>query len=203
MSTTEIYLGDYVDRGNQSRGVIECLLDRATRARTICLRGNHETLFEQFLDGELPFDAWKRVGGAETLASYGLDGLYLSNAADVEPSVAAAHVPAEHRKFLCSLRDCVTIGSYCFVHAGLRPSVILEEQSLDDMTTIRKVFLDHVGDFGYVIVHGHTPVGEVDFRPNRINLDTGAYLTNRLSVLKIGPNGPSLLGDPPDHRLVG
>ena len=102
-------------------------------------------------------------------------------------------MPEEHWAFFQALEHYHTFGSYCFVHAGLRPHVALEEQTLDDMTGIRSAFLNHPGEFGFIVVHGHTPVSEVDFRPNRINIDTGAYATNRLSVLKITAAGPFLL----------
>ena len=85
------------------------------------------------------------------------------------------------------------VGGYCFVHAGLRPGVALESQDVADLTGIRNEFLDDDGDFGFIVVHGHTPVERVDFRSNRINLDTGAYVSNRLSVLRIDAAGAALL----------
>ena len=102
-------------------------------------------------------------------------------------------MPEEHWAFFQALQKYRTIGPYCFVHAGLRPNVALEQQTMDDMTGIRSAFLNYTGDFGFIVVHGHTPVSEVDFRPNRINIDTGAYATKRLSVLRITGDGPSLL----------
>ena len=191
--TVEIYLGDYIDRGPDSYWVIECLLKRGRYVDTVFLRGNHETMFERFLDEEIGFEAWRTVGGAETLVSYGLDGKDFSSDYRVPKNVGHTLMPEEHWAFFQALEHYHTIGPYCFVHAGLRPNVALDQQTLDDMTGIRNAFLNHAGDFGFVVVHGHTPVSEVDFRPNRINIDTGAYATNRLSVLKITATGPCVL----------
>ena len=86
------------------------------------------------------------------------------------------------------------MGEYCFVHAGVRPGVPLERQSCEDLAWIRDDFLNFPGDFGSVVVHGHSPVEEIEFLPNRINIDTGAYVTNRLSVIRIDQDGVSPLG---------
>ena len=109
--------------------------------------------------------------------------------------VARSLLPEGHWAFLRGLKTYHTVDSYCFVHAGLRPNIALPQQTLDDLTGIRNKFLNHTGSFGFIVVHGHTPVSEVDFRPNRINIDTGAYATNRLSILKITSTGVYLLGD--------
>ncbi len=194
--TTEIYLGDYIDRGPESCGVIACLLARRSDVETVFLRGNHEAMFERFLDGEIPFEAWRKVGGAETLASYGLDRRNLTKDYRLSKDVAATLVPQNHRAFLRELKTFHVVGPYCFVHAGLRPNVALAQQTDDDLTGIRSRFLNHKSSFGFVVVHGHTPVVEVDFQPNRINIDTGAYATHRLSVLKITAKGASLLRPP-------
>ena len=192
---SEIYLGDYVDRGPDSSGVIDCLLARRPYRDMVFLRGNHETMFERFLAATIRFEDWRRFGGAETLISYGLSGRQLSATDHVVRDIADVRVPVEHRDFLRSLDNYHTVGPYCFVHAGLRPRVTLEHQSIDDLTSIRHAFLDHNGSFGFIVVHGHTPVTEVDFRWNRINIDTGAFATNRLSVLKLTSTGPYLLDD--------
>ena len=192
---SEVYLGDYIDRGPDSLGVIDCLLARRPYSDMVFLRGNHETMFERFLDATIRFEDWRRFGGAETLISYGLSGRQLSATDRVVRDFADSHVPMEHREFLRSLDNYHTVGPYCFVHAGLRPRIALEDQSVDDLTGIRSAFLNHNGSFGFVVVHGHTPVTEVDFRWNRINIDTGAFATNRLSVLKITSAGPYLLED--------
>lgn len=190
---TEIYLGDYVDRGPDSRTVLDLMVKRALARRVVALRGNHETAMESFLAGRLPFAAWRALGGAETLLSYGVPAAELRRDDGPRREDFAARVPEDHRRFLAGLRDFHRLGGYAFVHAGLRPGVALERQALADLTGVRGEFLDCDDDFGFVVVHGHTPVERVDFRRNRINLDTGAYVSNRLSALRIDAGGAALL----------
>ena len=192
-TATEIYLGDYVDRGPNSKAVLELMAARVRERRVVALRGNHETAMESFLAGRLPFAAWRRIGGAETLLSYGFSTLDLRRAEGPHREEFAERLPEDHRRFVASLSAFHQAGDYVFVHAGLRPSVALENQEIDDFTGIRAAFLKHEGDFGFIVVHGHTPVERADFRPNRINLDTGAFITNRLSVLHIDATGAALL----------
>jgi serine/threonine protein phosphatase 1 len=189
----EIYIGDYVDRGPDSKGVIDLLAARATATRIVALRGNHEIVMESFLRGQIPFEDWRRLGGLETILSYGVDARRLLANGDVRPRDLAEKVPRSHLRFLSSLANVYTIGRYCFVHAGLRPGVAIARQSIEDLAWIRDDFLNFAGDLGFVVVHGHTPVTCVDFLPNRINIDTGAYATNRLSVLRIDREGVAVL----------
>ena len=189
----EIYLGDYVDRGPDSKAVLDLMAARARATRIVALRGNHETAMEFFLAGRLPFAAWRALGGAETLLSYGFAASDLRRAEGPRREDFAERLPDDHRRFLASLSAFHRAGGYCFVHAGLRPGVALESQDVADLTGIRHEFLDDDGDFGFIVVHGHTPVERVDFRSNRINLDTGAYVSNRLSVLRIDASGAALL----------
>ena len=191
--TTEIYLGDYVDRGPDSKAVLDLMAARARATRVVALRGNHETAMESFLAGRLPFAAWRALGGAETLLSYGFPASDLRRAEGPRCEDFAERLPDDHRRFLASLGEFHRAGGYGFVHAGLRPGVALESQDVADLTGIRHEFLDDDGDFGFIVVHGHTPVERVDFRSNRINLDTGAYVSNRLSVLRIDAAGAALL----------
>ncbi len=190
---TEIYLGDYVDRGPDSKAVLDLMAARARATRLVALRGNHETAMESFLGGLLPFAQWRAIGGAETLLSYDFGAAELRRAEGPSCEDFAARLPTEHWRFLADLRDFHRVGGYCFVHAGLRPGVALESQDVADLTGIRNEFLDDDRDFGFIVVHGHTPVERVDFRSNRINLDTGAYVSNRLSVLRIDATGAALL----------
>ncbi|MGA2493010.1 MAG: metallophosphoesterase [Roseiarcus sp.] len=192
-TATEIYLGDYVDRGPNSKAVLDLMTARIRATRVVALRGNHETAMESFLAGRLPFAAWRMVGGVETLLSYGFAASDLRRAEGPRCEDFAARLPEEHRRFLASLGAFHRAGGYGFVHAGLRPGVALENQEIDDLTGVRAEFLGHEGDFGFVVVHGHTPVECVDFRWNRINLDTAAYVSNRLSVLRIDAAGATLL----------
>ncbi len=189
----EIYIGDYVDRGPDSKGVIDLLVARSTKARIVALRGNHEIIMESFLRGQTPFEDWRRLGGLETILSYGVDARSLLEKGGIRPRDLAERVPVPHLRFLSSLRNVYTIGGYCFVHAGLRPGIAIERQSIEDLAWIRDDFLNFVGNFGFIVIHGHTPVMSIDFLRNRININTGAYMTNRLAVLRIDAKGVSVL----------
>ncbi len=193
LTTAEIYLGDFVDRGPDSHGVLETIITRARKATVVCLKGNHEIMFEAYLAGKLSFDLWKSLGGLGTLLSYRVSSDLLLHGGPALLAAANSAVSKRHREFLAKTHPQVKLGSYCFVHAGIRPNVPLEKQSLQDLTTIRDDFLDHQGGFGFIVVHGHSPLIEVQFQFNRINLDTGAYATNRLSAIRIDENGPTLL----------
>ncbi len=193
----EIYIGDYVDCGPDSKGVIDLLVARSTAAAAVALRGNHEIVMESFLRGQTPFEDWRRLGGLETILSYGVDARGLLKKGGVLPRDLAEHIPESHLRFLSSLRHVYTVGRYCFAHAGLRPGVALERQSMEDLAWIRDDFLDFVGKFGFIVIHGHTPVTAIDFLSNRINIDTGAYMSNRLSILRIDPAGVTALEPAP------
>jgi serine/threonine protein phosphatase 1 len=166
---------------------------RVRERRVVALRGNHETAMESFLAGRLPFAAWRQIGGAETLLSYGFSPLDLRRAEGPRREEFAERLPDDHRRFVANLSAFHRVGDYVFVHAGLRPNVAIENQQIDDLTGIRAAFLEYEGDFGFIVVHGHTLVERADFRPTRINLDTGAFITNRLSVLRIDATGAALL----------
>jgi len=187
----EIYLGDYVDRGADSAAVIEMLRVRATRTRIIALRGNHEAILLRFLDGKISDREWLEWGGAATALSYGVNP---SREVIVSAAMSRA-VPLADAQFLRLLRPSFRYGPYFFAHAGVMPNRSLDEQVEDDLLWIRKPFLDHAGSFGAIVVHGHTPNAEPEFRPNRINLDTGAYATHRLTCLRIDSTGASVIGN--------
>jgi serine/threonine protein phosphatase 1 len=181
-----VFLGDLVDRGPDSRGVIERLLKRPPRfARPIFLAGNHEEAFQRVLAGETSIvPSWLLYGGRECAQSYGITGGWLLNAtpASVVHEVARA-VPREHQDFLASFGDTFRFGDYLFVHAGIRPGVPIEEQVPDDLRWIREGFLEDNSDHGVVVVHGHTIVEAVEELPNRIGIDTGAYRTGTLTAI--------------------
>ena len=190
----EIYLGDYVDRGPDSAGVVERLIRRSRSRRLVMLRGNHEVMFEDFLAGLVDPEEWRRVGGFETLLSYGVDVRGLARAPrDRWAAAATAAVPREHRAFLGALADAFPLEGYYFAHAGIRPGVPLSDQDPDDLHWVRDEFLGDTRDHGAIVVHGHTPTMEPEFLLNRINLDTGAYMTSRLTCLVIDGGGPRLL----------
>lgn len=180
-----VFLGDYIDRGPQSAGVIDQLLMVRRMVPTVCLSGNHEIYALRFMRDPSTGPAWFELGGRETLSSYGIAVPWrLTNGIvdDLSRSFAAA-MPEEHRNFLTTLGLTVSFGNYLFVHAGIDPAIPVPEQSHITLTTIREPFLDAAQEFGRIVVHGHSPVNEPDIRGNRINIDTGAYITGRLTCL--------------------
>jgi serine/threonine protein phosphatase 1 len=185
--TIEIYLGDYIDRGPGSCEVLDLLIARGRTRRAVFIRGNHETYPLQFLRNPAFLSAWSQLGGFETMMSYGLHPP-VSAGPDEQREAARAFdsaLPPAHRDFLQNLNPYACYGDFYFVHAGVRPGVPLEQQREEDLLEIREQFLNCHDDFGKIIVHGHTPVFEPEFRPNRINIDTGAYATGKLTCLAI------------------
>jgi serine/threonine protein phosphatase 1 len=193
--TLEIYLGDYIDRGPDSAGVVSRLITRADEVDAAFLRGNHEQLLLDFLHGSGSVEQWSGLGGTATLLSYGVAPRVLSReaSADVIRSNLNKNLPHDHLRFYEQTGSYVRIGAYLAVHAGLRPGMRLEDQKTVDLLGIRHDFLDYEGDFGFIVIHGHTPVMAPDLRPNRINIDTGAFATNRLTCLRIGADGVCIL----------
>jgi serine/threonine protein phosphatase 1 len=183
----QILLGDYIDRGPSSRKVIDLLISRSRTHEMHCLKGNHEALLLSFLEDPDTFAAWEKVGGVETLDSYGLSPLLkeFPRSASELASYFDLALPKSHRQFLAQLKTSFVCGDFFFAHAGVRPRIPLEDQRETDLLWIRREFLTHQGEFGKIIVHGHTPVAKPDVRPNRINIDTGAYATGCLTCLKL------------------
>lgn len=181
-----VFLGDLIDRGPASAQVVERLRTyRRPGLRIVFLSGNHEEVLLRILAGHSEFvPDWLRFGGVECADSYGIKS---SSLRSMSPEAAAAvlrgAVPSGHRDFLESFADTFRIGSYLFVHAGIRPGLALEEQSQSDLRWIRKGFLDSADDHGFVIVHGHTITQDVDVQANRVGIDTGAYRTGQLTVM--------------------
>lgn len=161
---TLVFLGDYIDRGPQSRGVIRTLIELQAelRDRVITLKGNHEAIAVEIIDGTTEADFWLTQGGAETLASYGVD--------------RARDLPHEHVRWLRSLPLSYDDGRRFFVHAGINPQRSFDRQDESDLIWIREPFLSDDRDYGRLIVHGHTPVAgsKPELRHNRLNLDTAA-----------------------------
>ena len=183
-----VFLGDLLDRGPESAGVVERLRNyRREAVHTVFLLGNHEEVLLRILAGEAQLiPGWLRFGGAQCLRSYGGDPLKIAQLGD-EAAVAAigAVIPPEHVEFLRSFSDTCKFGDYLFVHAGIRPGVELEQQSQQDLRWICEPFLADDTDHGFVVIHGHTIRREIEERPNRIGIDTGAYATGVLTALVI------------------
>jgi serine/threonine protein phosphatase 1 len=183
----EVFVGDYVDRGPSSRTVLDRLAQRAQTHGTVLLRGNHEHLLLEFLSNPIILAEWQRLGGLQTLLSYGLKPPINASAAqqiELADQLRGA-LPASHQSLLRNMPRSFTCGDFFFVHAGLRPGVPIAEQNDEDLLWIRDDFLLCAAPFDKFVVHGHTPVVEPDLRSNRINIDTGAYATGRLSCIKI------------------
>jgi serine/threonine protein phosphatase 1 len=185
-----VFLGDYVDRGPDSREVLGLLLAHSESMEMVALKGNHEAMILEFLKKPTALEEWRQFGGIETLVSYGLIPPLKPDArAQIALSAALNRlVPEYQRRWLETLPTSWALGDFFFVHAGVRPGVPLGSQREEDLLWIREDFLLHEGDFGKMIVHGHTPVSQPDFRPNRINIDTGAYATGRLTCLRLEGN---------------
>jgi serine/threonine protein phosphatase 1 len=183
---TLILLGDLVDRGPDSAGVVERAIQLQDRGGDFrWLLGNHEEVFLKALSGDpAAMRYFVRIGGGPTIHSYGLDGdEYRGMAFDELAEAFPRLVPERHRRFLQSAEEKIAIGDYLFVHAGIRPGVGIEQQRSSDLRWIRDDFLDDGSDHGCVVVHGHTIFDEVQVRPNRIGIDTGAYATGRLTAV--------------------
>ncbi len=180
-----VTLGDYIDRGPKSRGVIDRLLGNPFPTPHVALRGNHELLLETFLIDPATGQHWRRLGGLETLNSYGVSvrGLMMGKNYDEAAAQLRAAMPAEHTRFLQLLKTSYSHGKYFLCHAGVRPGIPLDRQSDDDLLWIRDEFLNSTMNFGKIVVHGHTPVQTPEVLPNRINIDTGAFATGRLTCL--------------------
>lgn len=183
-----VLLGDYIDRGPASAGVLDRLLEGPPAGfERVMLKGNHEDTLGRFLAGDLgAAPSWLAYGGRETLESYGIDppprGGGAPPLAALRSALAAA-MPDSHRALLDRLVPSHAEGGYLFAHAGVRPGVPLAAQSADDLMWIREPFLSSDADFGAVVVHGHSISATPDIKANRIGIDTGAYHTNRLTCL--------------------
>lgn len=186
-----VFLGDYIDRGPDSRGVIEFLMDGLTAGRDwVCLRGNHDQMFSMFMEDTprkpvrmTPEYHWlhTRIGGKETLAAYGVDVGDADSTLNIHNKVRAA-VPRAHIDFLESLPASHQENGLFFVHAGIRPGVPIDQQDQEDFLWIRKEFLEDTQAHPFLIVHGHTPVRAARHFGNRVNLDSGAGYGNALST---------------------
>ena len=180
-----VTIGDYLDRGPNSRGVLDRLACQPFPTDFIPLKGNHEDLFEAFLHDPPTAGHWRRFGGLETLHSYGVDVGALMRGKNYEAAAEALRtsMPQAHFDFLASLDTSLIVGRYFLCHAGVCPGVPLLQQREEDLLWIREPFLSSNADFGKIVVHGHTPAEEPEILPNRINIDTGAFMTGRLTCV--------------------
>jgi serine/threonine protein phosphatase 1 len=186
--TLLVFVGDLIDRGPQSAQVVERLRTYSRRGvRPIFLLGNHEEVLLRILAGdESLIDSWVKFGGLQCLESYGVDASVLRSRAGAELlEVVQRAVSKDHVTFLESFVDSCRFGDYLFVHAGIRPGVEIDQQRQSDLRWIRDPFLLDETDHGFVVVHGHTIRSEVEVRPNRIAIDTGAYRTGILTALAV------------------
>ena len=181
-----IYLGDFIDRGTESRAVIDRMIDGPPPGfESIYLRGNHEQTMLDFMQHPETAAGWLNYGGLATLLSY---GVYLDRppfSSDL-PEIARRlkqKVPEAHLQFLEGLPLYHREGSYLFVHAGIRPGVALEEQHPDDLMWIREAFIGYRQPHEYIVVHGHSISEEAELLDNRIGIDTGACVSGVLTCL--------------------
>jgi serine/threonine protein phosphatase 1 len=193
-----VYLGDYVDRGPDSAGVVRHLLERPPPGfEAVHLMGNHERMMLDFLADPADGAGWLANGGVATLASYGIAfdrwaPRYAESLGAAAAALARALPPAE-RRFLETLRLTHREGGALFVHAGIRPGVALADQDEEDLLSIRGEFLNSDADHGAVVVHGHTPTEAPEFRRNRVGIDTGACYGRALTALGMDSAGLRVL----------
>lgn len=197
-----IFLGDYIDRGPDSKGVIELLTQyRNLDTNFHFLKGNHEDAMLSIIDGnEDDLPGWLRFGGRQTLASYGISERAIAMGGPFLRAEFAEKVPPHHLAFLRDLELSVELGDYLFVHAGIRPGVPIEQQSEHDMMWIRREFLTFPGSHPRMIVHGHTISEQVEMMPNRIGVDTGAYASGVLSAVVLENEDRRILSTAPEAR---
>lgn len=192
-----VFLGDYVDRGLHSRQVLEIIVNLDfPNATLVPLKGNHEDAMLGFLDSPLESVGWLQYGGTETLLSYGVSmppGIPKPKTLYDTAGALREALPESHWRFLNGLQYSFTLGDFLFVHAGINPDEELSNQSLHDLLWIRGAFMNHSGLYEKVVVHGHTITDTVEFKPNRISLDTGAYYSNQLSCLVLEGNSHQLI----------
>jgi len=175
---TLVFIGDYIDRGPDSRGVIDKILDiRKKIKNVVCLLGNHERMFLNYYIEKKDEELFLHNGGISTLISYGF----------TRDSSNSLYVPDEHMEFLTTLRPYYETDDYIFVHAGLRPGVPINKQNIEDLIWIRYEFINSTYDFGKVVIFGHTPLSFTEplTDNNKIGLDTGAVYGGKLTCIEL------------------
>ncbi|EGD59377.1 metallophosphoesterase [Novosphingobium nitrogenifigens DSM 19370] len=182
--TTIILLGDLVDRGADSAGVIAAARRWGARRRVRFLAGNHEEMFLAAFTDESVLRHFLRHGGRETLLSYPIEAeAYQQATLEEVQDLMRERVPADDVAFLSAMEDIIRIGDYVFVHAGLRPGVPLESQKVGDLRWIRGEFIEDTSPRDFAVVHGHTITPEPQITPLRIGIDTGAFASGELTAI--------------------
>ncbi len=175
---TLVFIGDYIDRGHDSKGVVNAILDIRKRIKNVvCLMGNHEQMFlNYYLEGR-DEDLFMQNGGTNTLVSYSITGAGTKHLT----------VPDDHMEFFTTLQTFYSTDNYIFVHAGLRPGIPMERQHVDDLLWIRHQFINSPYDFGKIVVFGHTPLSFTTplINKNKIGLDTGAVYGGKLTCIEL------------------
>lgn len=183
-----VFLGDLIDRGPDSRGVVDRIMTYRIRGNPpICIMGNHEEFLLLSLAGQAEtMRRWLEYGGVDCVRSYGVDADQLVRMSDHAALGALSRaIPKEHVAFIEGFGDTFRFGDYLFVHAGIRPGLPLDRQDHADLRWIREPFLSYRGNHGFMVVHGHTVTETVDERANRIGIDTGAYSGGPLTALVV------------------
>ena len=206
-----VHVGDLVDRGPDSRGVLEWLIAGHARGENwVTLKGNHDRMFALFLDDPLAHDPGlipdlgylnPRIGGDETLASYGVRHAADRPIGKVHAEAVRA-VPQAHRDFIARLPTTYRRGDALFVHAGIRPGIPLERQTETDLVWIRKGFLDRRDDFGVFVVHGHTAIDAATHYGNRVDIDSKAAYGGPLTAVAVEGRSVFRLGERGRERLA-
>lgn len=199
-----VYLGDYIDRGNQSKEVIDFILgNEQAHIQYIYLRGNHEQTLLDFLQDEAVARSWLSYGGQTTLASYGVAVTKIPTK-QIElfelQTQLRTKLPDSHYHFLAKTQSFYSLGSYFFVHAGVNPNYSLANQRPEDMLWIRDEFIEAKKTFEKIIVHGHTVIEVAELLPNRIGIDTGAYASGILTCLVLQADQQQLIQTLPKKR---
>jgi len=180
-SDTLVFIGDYIDRGKAVKEVVDYVIGLKNELpKVICLLGNHERMFLDYLEGREE-ENYLYNGGNATLASYSISRV-------ATPKARKEKVPAEHMLFFRSLLPSYTTADYIFVHAGLAPGLSLAEQAVDDLLWIRQEFIYSDYDFGKTVVFGHTPLKAPMITPQKIGIDTGAVMGGKLTCVELPRN---------------
>jgi serine/threonine protein phosphatase 1 len=174
---TLVFIGDYIDRGKDSKGIIDYIIDlKKTIKNMVCLKGNHESMFLNYYVHGIDEMLFLENGGRETLISYRDPGLWYEK---------KLRIPESHQEFFDALQLHYETKEYIFVHAGLRPGIPLDKQDMEDMVWIRREFIESSYNFGKKVVFGHTPLARPLIDKTKIGIDTGAVYGGKLTCVKL------------------